>query len=130
MYSYSFEKLEVWKDSRLLVKTIYQLTQHFPPEERFALSSQLQRAAVSIVSNIAEGVSRSTVKEKIRFIEIAYGSLMETLSQLYVAYDLNYITENQLSEIKKEIDKISNKLSALRRSFNLGNSLTKTQIND
>ena len=116
-YKYSFEKLEVWNDARNLVKMIYLHTDNFPEKERFGLSSQMQRAAVSIVSNITEGVSRSSVKEKIRFVELAYGSLMELYCQLYVSVDLDYLTPNTFTLIKAEIDKIANKANALKRSF-------------
>lgn len=116
-YKYSFEKLEVWNDARNLVKMIYLQTDNFPEKERFGLSSQMQRAVVSIVSNIAEGVSRNSVKEKIRFVELAYGSLMELYCQLYVSVDLDYLTPNTFMLIKVEIDKIANKANALKRSF-------------
>lgn len=116
-YKYSFEKLEVWNDARNLVKMIYLHTNNFPERERFGLSSQMQRAAVSIVSNITEGVSRNSVKEKIRFVELAYGSLMELYCQLYVSVDLDYLTPNTFTLIKAEIDKIANKANALKRSF-------------
>lgn len=116
-YKYSFEKLEVWNDARNLVKMIYLHTNNFPERERFGLSSQMQRAVVSIVSNIAEGVSRNSVKEKIRFVELAYGSLMELYCQLYVSVDLDYLTPNTFMLIKVEIDKIANKANALKRSF-------------
>jgi S23 ribosomal protein len=116
-YKYSFEKLEVWNDARNLVKMIYLHTNNFPERERFGLSSQMQRAVVSIVSNIAEGVSRNSVKEKIRFVELAYGSLMELYCQLYVSVDLDYLTPNTFTLIKAEIDKIANKANALKRSF-------------
>lgn len=116
-YKYGFEKLEVWNDARNLVKMIYLQTDNFPEKERFGLSSQMQRAAVSIVSNIAEGVSRSSVKEKIRFVELAYGSLMELYCQLYVSVDLDYLTPDTFTLIKAEIDKIANKANALKRSF-------------
>jgi len=116
-YKYSFEKLEVWNDARNLVKMIYLQTDNFPEKERFGLSSQMQRAAVSIVSNITEGVSRSSVKEKIRFVELAYGSLMELYCQLYVSVDLDYLTPDTFTLIKAEIDKIANKANALKRSF-------------
>lgn len=116
-YKYSFEKLEVWNDARNLVKMIYLQTDNFPEKERFGLSSQMQRAVVSIVSNIAEGVSRNSVKEKIRFVELAYGSLMELYCQLYVSVDLDYLTSNTFTLIKAEIDKIANKANALKRSF-------------
>lgn len=116
-YQYNFEKLEVWQDSRLFVKEIYFITESFPDKEKFGLCSQLQRAAVSIVSNIAEGVSRNSTKEQVRFIEVAYGSLMEVYCQLYISMDLFYITLEQFDNIKKEIDKIANKLNALNRSL-------------
>lgn len=116
-YKYSFEKLEVWNDARNLVKMIYLQTDNFPEKERFGLSSQMQRAVVSIVSNIAEGVSRNSVKEKIRFVELAYGSLMELYCQLYVSVDLDYLTPNTFTLIKVEIDKIANKANALKRNF-------------
>jgi len=116
-YKYNFEKLEVWNDARNLVKMIYLQTDNFPEKERFGLSSQMQRAVVSIVSNIAEGVSRNSVKEKIRFVELAYGSLMELYCQLYVSVDLDYLTPSTFTLIKAEIDKIANKANALKRSF-------------
>lgn len=116
-YKYSFEKLEVWADARVFVKEVYGITSTFPEKEKFGLCSQLQRAAVSIVSNIAEGISRNSEKEKIRFLEISYGSLMEVYCQLYIAVDLSYIPEDKLFEAKELIDKIANKLNALTRHF-------------
>ena len=116
-YKYSFEKLDVWLDARLFVKEIYTITKLFPSEERYNLCSQIQRASISIVSNIAEGLSRNSDKEKIRFIEIAYGSLMEVYCQVYISVDLLYITAQQFDELKSSIDKIANKLNALNRSI-------------
>ena len=88
-HTYSFEKLEVWKNARSLAKAIYVLSSKFSNSEKFGLASQIQRTAVSVSSNIAEGSGRNSPKEKIRFIEIVYGSLMETLSQLFIAKDLD-----------------------------------------
>ncbi len=116
-YQYNFEKLEVWNDARHFVKAVYNITSHFPDKEKFGLSSQIQRASVSVVSNIAEGVSRNSVKEQIRFVEIAYGSLMEVYCQLYIAVDLGYLISELFETIKTEIDKIVNKLNALNRSL-------------
>lgn len=115
--TYSFEKLEVYNDARQYVKQVYLLTEVFPNKERFGLVSQIQRAAISVVSNIVEGTSRASNKEKERFIEVAYGSLLESYCQLQIAVDLNYITEKQLDEIQLQINKIANKLSALKRSY-------------
>lgn len=117
MYEYSFEKLDVYKIGRSYVKDIYEITATFPNVERFALADQLQRAVVSITSNIAEGTSRSSNKDKAHFIEIAYGSLMETLSQLQVAQDLMYISEDKVLELRKKIDSLGYKLTNLRKSY-------------
>jgi len=116
-YQYNFEKLEVWQDARLFVKDIYSLTNSFPDKEKYGICTQMQRAAVSIVTNIAEGVSRNSTKEQIRFIEIAYGSLMEVYCQLYIAIDLNYLMSEQFETLKQNVDKISNKRNALNRSL-------------
>jgi|ERR1035437_797622 four helix bundle protein len=116
-YKYGFEKLEVWQDSRVFVKDIYTITKLYPTEERYNLCSQIQRASISIVSNIAEGLSRNSDKEKIRFIEIAYGSLMEVYCQLQISIDLSYISSQQSDLLKLSIDKIANKLNALNRSI-------------
>lgn len=116
-YKYSFEKLDVWQDARKFVTEIYKTTNNFPTEEKFGLCSQLQRAAVSVVSNIAEGTSRLSDKEKIRFVEIAYGSLMEVYCQLSVSLDLQYITNDQFEINKKSIDSIARQLSALVKAY-------------
>ena len=116
-YKYNFEKLEVWNDARLFVSVIYKITNSFPEKEKYGICSQMQRAAVSIVSNIAEGVSRNSVKEQIRFIEIAYGSLMEVYCQLYITMDLDYLSSEIFGNTKEDIDKIANKLNALNRSL-------------
>lgn len=116
-YIYSFEKLDVWKFAREYVKKIYELTLKFSNTEKFGLTQQIQRAAVSISSNIAEGSGRTSPKEQKHFVEIAYGSLMETFSQLYLAYDLGYIDESDLVEIKPLINNIAAQLCNLRKSI-------------
>ena len=117
-YRYAFENLDVWKESREFVSQIYLETKDFPSEEKFGLCSQLQRAAVSIVSNIAEGIQRKSDKEKVRFLEIAYGSLMEVYCQLCIALDLQYFNQTKFNEHKDTIDKLANKLNALTRTIN------------
>ena len=116
-YKYSFEKLDVWQDARKFVTEIYKVSGTFPSEEKFGLCSQLQRASVSVVSNIAEGVSRQSDKEKIRFIEISYGSLMEVYCQLYISLDLKYLTIDQFETCKMRIDAIARQLSALIEAY-------------
>jgi len=121
-FVYSFEKLDVWQEARLLVKEIYLLTESFPNTEKYGLSNQIQRASVSIVSNIAEGVSRFSPKEQIRFIEVAYGSLTEVYCQLMIAMDLSYINKEKLESLKPSILKISNQLNALKKSISKRNN--------
>ena len=114
--TYSFETLDVWKEARKLVAKIYQLTSRFPPEEKFGLVSQMRRAVLSISTNIAEGSSRESLKDQARFSEIAFGSLMELLNESLLSFDLSYITEVELIDIRQDIDSISSKLTGLRTS--------------
>lgn len=117
MKEYSFEKLEVYVEARAFVATIYRLSAQFPDTERYALTDQIHRAVVSITSNIAEGTSRTSTRDKAHFVEMAYGSLMEVLSQLQIAMDLRYITQEQYEAQHTKIENLSYKLYALRRSF-------------
>ena len=114
---FAFEELEVYQIARQYVKNIYVLSDTFPAKEDFALTSQIRRAAVSITSNIAEGTSRFSLKDKSHFVEIAYGSLMETYSQLQVAVDLGYISQESMKQIAPLVVELRNKLSALRKSY-------------
>jgi four helix bundle protein len=123
MYHYSFEKLEVWQLSRKLVGIIYKITDKFPAEEKFGLTNQLRRASVSIASNIAEGSSRNSLKDQVRFIEIAYGSLMEVYTQLCISIDLSYASKEEMQEVNLLIKELSNKLNALSKAY-------KQQINN
>ncbi len=98
----NFKKLNIWIRSRAYVKSIYNVAQEFPSEEKFGLTSQIKRAAVSVPSNIAEGSGRRTKADFSRFLDISIGSLCEIETQLYVAFDLNFIKEDQLNELVKE----------------------------
>ena len=115
MRLFSFEKLDVWKLSMKLTKSIYELTKAFPNEEKFGLTSQIQRASVSIASNLAEGSSRISGKDQARFSEISYGSLLEVLNQLIIATELKYISETELNNLRPLIEEIANKLNSLRK---------------
>lgn len=116
-YTYSFEKLQVWQIARTLVKSIYVTTKQFPEEEKFGLTSQLRRASISIVSNLAEGSGKSSMKDQVRYVEIAYSSTLEVYCQLLIASDLDYVTECELESFKKEIVKITNMLNSLKKSM-------------
>ena len=115
-YTFASEKLNVWIDSKELVKIIYTITKDFSGEEKFGLTNQLRRASVSIAYNLAEGTSRNTSKDKAHFTSLSFSSLMEVLNQIIIARELNYIKENNYQLIRTEIEKDSNKLNALRNS--------------
>lgn len=111
---YSYKDLEAYKESKLLVRKVYELLKLFPKEEQYALCDQLRRALISIPSNLAEGTGRYSTKEQLHFIEIAYGSLLEVECQLDIAHDIAYISDEQLSEINAQIRKVAALLSGLR----------------
>mgnify|MGYP001588863076 CR=1 len=94
-----FTDLEAWRKAHELALAIYKATQKFPKSEAFALTSQIQRAAVSITSNIAEGFGRQTIREKVQFYYQAHGSLTEVKSQLILAKDLKYISTQEFDTI-------------------------------
>jgi len=114
---FSFEKLDVYRDARLLVKQIYELQKKLPSEEKYALGSQIRRAAVSITANIAEGCGRFSLKEKVYFIGISFGSLMEVFSELQNAVDLGYLSEITLEKLRPQFIHISKMLSGLRNFY-------------
>lgn len=116
-HDFSFEGLRVYKATRHLVKGVYVLVNKLPAIENFALNSQIRRAVVSVKANIAEGSGRNHAKDKAHFIDMAYGSLMETYSELETAADLGYITEEEVKNIKPQIVDIGKMLSGLRTSL-------------
>ena len=114
--SFSFENILKKKKSRVLAKEIYQITSTFPKEELFGISSQMRRCSISIPSNLAEGSSRRTAKDKARFTEIAFGSGLELLNQLIIALDLNYIEETKYLEIRVKLQEVTFLLNALQKA--------------
>lgn len=117
MKQYSFEKLIVWQEARVLVKSIYTITRSFPKEEIFGITSQMRRAAISICSNIAEGSGRTTKPDQTNFYRISYSSLLELLNQLIISTDLAFITDSELIELREKIDSIAYKITSLRNSL-------------
>lgn len=113
----TFRDLEAYKHGKTVIKEVYRLLKQFPREEQYALCDQLRRAAISITSNIAEGSGRTSNKEKIHFLEFSYASLMEVLSQLDVAMDLGYITEEEFNNFEVMADRESRLLSGLTAYF-------------
>ena len=114
---FGFEKLNVWHKSRELVSKVYDLIDQFPQKEEYSLAKQIRRSVVSVSANIVEGTSRHSKKDFARYIEISYGSLVETLNHLYIAQDRKYIQLSEIENIKPLFIQIGEKLSALRRSL-------------
>ena len=116
MEVFTYRKLLVYQRSKDFVKQVYCLLKLFPKEEQYALCDQLRRASISIVSNIAEGMGRSSLKEQVHFIEIAYGSLNEVMCQLDLSEELGYITIKDLQNLEVQYEEIARMLSGLRKS--------------
>jgi len=95
----SFEELTIWQESRELTNRIYILSKRFPKEELYGLTSQIRRASVSIMSNIAEGFNRRSTKEFINFLIISRASISEVQNDLYISLDLNYINKEYLCQL-------------------------------
>ena len=114
---YSYRDLDVWQRSRRLVKTIYVLTESFPKSQQFVLCQQMQRAAISIPSNIAEGQVKRSTRDYIRFLNIALGSLAELETQLLLALDLDYVTVQDSNVIGEECSIIGRMLNKLVASL-------------
>jgi four helix bundle protein len=116
----SFTDLNAWKEGHKLVLEVYKITQKFPREEQFGLINQLRRAVVSFTSNIAEGFSRNSYKEKMQFYSMALGSLTEVQNQLLVARDVGYLSEEEFDKIAETaviISKITNGLIKKSKSI-------------
>lgn len=109
------KKLNVWKAAIELVSEIYVISRSFPAEEKYSLTSQMKRAAISVASNIAEGAARKTKKEFIQYLHVAQGSISELDTQLEIAKRLKYVTEDKVSSLDVSMEKIDKMLSGLIR---------------
>lgn len=116
IHEFGFEKLNAYKYGRALVKSVYLLIRKLPREEQYALGDQLRRAVVSVPSNVAEGMSRRSLADQVRFLEYSYTSLMEVLCQLTLANDLGYISDEELNGERAHIVDTAKILSGLRSS--------------
>jgi four helix bundle protein len=112
-----YTSLEVWINARQLVKSVYTITKQFPSEELYGLTSQIRRCAVSVPSNIAEGCGRNTAKDTTQFLHISRGSLYELETQCYLAFDLNYINEEQFNQTLEKITTCRKLLSGFINYF-------------
>ena len=112
-----FKDLAIWKRSRVFCSKIYGITSTFPESEKFGLSNQLRRASVPIPSNIAEGSSRKSNKDFSRFLEIALGSAYEIETQLLIAFDLNFISEEELLPLSNKQNEIIKMISKFKSTL-------------
>ena len=115
---FNFEKLDVWHKAIDFANQVYALTRSFPSAERFGLTNQMRRAAVSISSNIAEGSSRSSKSDFARFIQIAAGSVFEVISQATIAKREGFLSESDFVKLYAAAEELSKMLSGLKKSLN------------
>ncbi|MGC3989616.1 MAG: four helix bundle protein [Chthoniobacteraceae bacterium] len=111
---FNFEKLEAWRKAVEFANSVYRITKDFPADERFGLTNQMRRAAVSISSNLAEGSSRSSKVDYARFTEIATGSVFEIVSQAFIARQQSFLSEADFQTIYQTADELGRMLSGLR----------------
>lgn len=109
----SYKELIVWQKSMDLARNVYSLSQKFPKEELYGLTSQIRRSTISIPSNIAEGYARKSRKEYVQFYSIAYGSVLELQTQLILCKDFGYISMGDFSKVDSLVDEVSRMLHSL-----------------
>ena len=117
----NFKELRVWQESYSLCLDIYKITKSFPKEEKYGLTNQVRKSAVSIPSNIAEGYGRKTIGEYTHFLYIAYGSECELETQIQLCNDLGYLKSNDYKELQDKIKGVERMLKALIRSLDKKN---------
>ena len=117
MQDFYYRKLLVYQHAMMLLEDVYHLTKKFPSSELYGLTNQIQRAAVSIPSNIAEGMGRFSIKDRIRFIDISNGSVMEVMCQLEIAHKLGYISDEELQTQDTKIATLAKMILGLRKNL-------------
>lgn len=117
MDDFYYRKLKVYHQSKTMVIMVYDMIRKFPKNEDYALCDQLRHAAISVPSNIAEGMGRFSLRERIHFIEIAYASLMEVMCQLEISVSLGYISEEEFIKAESIIAEIAKMLSGLKKAL-------------
>lgn len=111
------QKLDLWRRAIDFVVAIYRLTEQFPKEEKFGLTSQLRRAAVSVAANVAEGAARTSTKEFRRLLSHSQGSASEVDTELLIALRLNYLSERDYKSLNKDLDDVGRMITGLSQSL-------------
>ena len=119
MNDFYYRNVDAYKLAKEFANNIYRLLQKFPPEERFALVDQMRRSAISVPANIAEGLGRFSIKERIHFLDIAYGSLTEALCETEIAHDNQYITSEEFASIDNLATRVSMTIYGLKKSLEI-----------
>jgi four helix bundle protein len=117
----SYIEMDVWKKSRLLVSQVYDLTKNFPKEELYSLTNQMRRSAISVPSNIAEGIGRLSKNETNQFLNYAKGSLYELETQFFLSFDQSYITNDELTSILELITECKKLINGTINYYNSKN---------
>ena len=117
MNDFFYKKLDVYKIAKELTIYVYSLLRKYPQYETYGLCDQLRRSTISIPSNIAEGMGRMSIKERIHFLEIAYGSMAEVMCQLDISLSLGYITPEDFKKAEEIADRLGRVMSGLRKSL-------------
>lgn len=112
-----FEDLQVWQESQNLAVQVYSISRLFPKDEQFGMTNQIRRSVSSISANIAEGYGRHTINDKLHFMSIAYGSLLETKNFIYLSHRLDYVTKEDMDKILTQIVMCQKLLNGFKRSL-------------
>ena len=128
MTDFFYKKLEAYKLAKEFTIYVYSLLKGYPAYEQYSICDQLRRAAVSIPSNIAEGMGRMSIKERIHFLEISHASIMEVTCQLDISYSLGYISETELVNAESLAATLTKVMSGLRKSLENKNKYGNQEV--
>lgn len=117
MKKHNYKKLTIWLRAKELVKVVYSISDKFPENERFGLTSQIRRAVVSVVLNIVEGSGRNSLKDFAHFLNMAYTSLLEVECLIILSEDLNFLKMTETTEVKKEVEELLKMIYTFREKL-------------
>ena len=125
---YGFQRVIAWQKAHAFVLAVYRVTNGFPEDERFGLTSQFRRAAISIEANIAEGYKKLSKADKLRFFNISQGSLEECRDYIILSYDLGYMSDEEYNELKEMSEYASRMINSYCEGVIKNNALKETKI--